>query len=252
MLSNTLVDFTPITDANLSTQYESNEITFEGINVPLDIAINNSNFSIIKNGTSLSGASTTVSNGDKIKLRLTTSGNFSDAQSVTLSIKDKFTDIAENINLVNAKKLCSDAGLSLPTGTALNTFYTANTNKFPRNVINYWVSDNATLSGFVMEYNTNTKTTSETLGDSNSGTICTKHYNDLHFTVTTKSDPNQAPVAKAGIDQKVYYTDPVTLSASASSDDTGIVSYEWKDGATLLSNSVSLSLIHISEPTRRS
>lgn len=241
VLSNTLVDFTTITDANLSTQYESNEITFEGINVPLDIAINNSNFSIIKNGTSLSVTSTTVSNGDKIKLRLTTSGNFSDVQSVILSIKDKFTDIAENINLVDAKKLCSDAGLSLPTGAALNTYYTENTNKFPSNVINYWVLDNATISGFVMEYNTNTKTTSATLGYSNSGTICTKHYNDLHFLVSTKNDPNQAPIAKAGIDQKVYYTDPVTLSASASSDDTGIVSYEWKDGSTLLSNDVNLT-----------
>jgi hypothetical protein len=92
-----------------------------------------------------------------------------------------------------------------------------------------------------MKYNINTKTTSETLGDSNIGTICTKHYNDLHFTVTTKSDPNQAPVAKAGIDQKVYYTDPVTLSASESSDDTGIVSYEWKDGTTLLSNDITFT-----------
>lgn len=48
--------------------------------------------------------------------------------------------------------------------------------------------------------------------------------------------PNQAPVANAGEDQKVYYTDPVTLNALESTDDSLIVDYEWKENDTLLSN----------------
>jgi len=40
-------------------------------------------------------------------------------------------------------------------------------------------------------------------------------YNSLSFNISTKSDPNQAPIANAGVDQKVYYTDSVSLSESS-------------------------------------
>ncbi len=241
ILSNTLVNFTSISDANLSTDYESNEITFEGINVPLAISIDNANFKIVKNGVALERNSTTVENGDKIKLNYTTNSEFSNLASVTLSIEDKFTNIIKNLNFQNAEKLCSDVDLSLPTGNALKTYYTINSDKFPANITEYWTNQIYNLRGFGTIYNTARKATNGALLSFPYGVICTNHYNDLLFSISTKSDPNQAPIAKAGIDQKVYYTDTVSLSATASSDDTGIVSYEWKDGTTLLSNDVTLT-----------
>lgn len=231
VLSNTLVDFVPIKDANLSTDYESNEITFEGINVALSISINNNDFKIIKNGTELDTNNTTVENGDKIKLKLTTSGNFSETKNVTLTIEDKFTSVAKNkLDFASAQDLCSKQNLSLPTSYNLKSFYENNNKDFPIDKTKFWTSEPYSYGhvmfdiekkdnqyyGRVAEYDNNQY-----------NVICTKHYNDLHFSVTTKSDPNQAPVANAGVDQKVYYTEPVTLSASLSSDDNGIVSYEW-------------------------
>jgi hypothetical protein len=57
-----------------------------------------------------------------------------------------------------------------------------------------------------------------------------------------KEDPNIAPIAHAGKDQIVYYTDSVSLSASSSIDSDGdIVSYIWKDGNDLLSNDISFT-----------
>lgn len=50
---------------------------------------------------------------------------------------------------------------------------------------------------------------------------------------------NQAPIVKAGNDKKIYITEDITLDASASSDNSGIASYEWSEGATLLSDQVS-------------
>ncbi|MEK7060554.1 MAG: S8 family serine peptidase [Patescibacteria group bacterium] len=59
------------------------------------------------------------------------------------------------------------------------------------------------------------------------------------------SDINQSPVANAGADQTVTDTDgngveSVTLNGSGSSDSDGsIVSYEWREGSTLLATGVS-------------
>ena len=47
------------------------------------------------------------------------------------------------------------------------------------------------------------------------------------------------PTANAGIDQKVYIGENVTLDASLSTDDGSIVSYEWKEGSTVLSTAES-------------
>mgnify|MGYP002630847538 FL=1 len=63
--------------------------------------------------------------------------------------------------------------------------------------------------------------------------------NSTNIDITVSSDP--APIAVAGVDQTVYYLDAVTLNASASTDNSAIVSYEWKDGSTLLSNTSSFT-----------
>ncbi|MEA3497996.1 MAG: PKD domain-containing protein [Campylobacterota bacterium] len=65
--------------------------------------------------------------------------------------------------------------------------------------------------------------------------------NTKTFTETVEADPNEAPVANAGVDQKVYYTDSVILSASSSSDDGEIVSYEWKEDTAVLSSDMNFT-----------
>ncbi len=58
----------------------------------------------------------------------------------------------------------------------------------------------------------------------------------------TVADINDAPTAKAGADQSIKVGDNATLNASASSDSDGtITSYEWKEGATVLSTNASFT-----------
>lgn len=52
---------------------------------------------------------------------------------------------------------------------------------------------------------------------------------------------NQGPIANAGADQMLYYTETINLSASLSTDDSMIVSYTWTEGETVLSNEMNLS-----------
>ena len=64
-----------------------------------------------------------------------------------------------------------------------------------------------------------------------------------NVTVTVES-ANQAPVAKAGPDQRVMEGDTVTLDGSASTDPDGtITAYVWKEGSTTLSTKVSFDKI---------
>lgn len=49
----------------------------------------------------------------------------------------------------------------------------------------------------------------------------------------------KAPIAIAGNDKKIYYTESVNFDASNSTDNSQIVSYQWLEGDTELSNEVS-------------
>jgi surface protein len=60
--------------------------------------------------------------------------------------------------------------------------------------------------------------------------------------VTVNAAANVIPVANAGTDQTVTQGSTVTLDGSASSDSDGsIVSYQWMEGSTLLSNNASFT-----------
>lgn len=63
--------------------------------------------------------------------------------------------------------------------------------------------------------------------------------NSSNISIVVSSNP--APVARAGVDQTIYYLDAVTLDASGSTDNSAIKSYEWKDGNTLLSNAANFT-----------
>ena len=61
---------------------------------------------------------------------------------------------------------------------------------------------------------------------------------------------NQAPTADAGADQTVTVGDNVSLDGSSSSDSDGtIASYEWKEGATVLSTNATFSKANFTQGT---
>jgi len=240
LLSNTLANFTEVSAGELSTEYISNEITFEGIDTPLSISISNPNFSLIKNDAALDVASTTVLNGDVIKLSITTGGEFDVQNTTYLSIANEFTqELSQTMNYQEASAACSSVGLEIPTYAQIKQYNQNNTTSLSN--AEYWVSDPYSWSGYGNKYVVSSASMERTYQSSNLSVVCTKTYTPISYTVTTKSDPNQAPVARAGDDRKVYYTDAVVLDASSSTDDSAIVSYEWMDGSNLLSNDMNFS-----------
>jgi hypothetical protein len=164
-----------------------------------------------------------------------------------LNIEQKFSDIASMAkSYTEALDYCSSMNSVLPTTSQLNTYSTLNPNLFTSPISTwhgdtnaYWTNDSYGLNGFGMTYDTTSKTLIGALLSFNYGVICIKSYENIIFTVTTLEDPNPAPIANAGQDKKIYFTEDVILDASNSFDNTGIVSYEWMEGTTILSDQIS-------------
>jgi hypothetical protein len=76
--------FTSVTGANPSTATESNSITIGGINAPTTISISGGEFSI--NGSTTWQTSGTVSNGQTIKVKVTSAGSYSTQATASLTI----------------------------------------------------------------------------------------------------------------------------------------------------------------------
>ena len=151
LLSNSFTDFTQVSAAELSTEYTSNGITFEGIDTPLNVSISNPAFSIIKNDATLDGTSTTVSNGDTIKLSITTGGEFDVLNSVYLSIANEFTqELSQTMNYQEALSSCSSVGLELPTFVQIKEYHQSENTSLSN--AEYWVSDPYSWSGYGNKY----------------------------------------------------------------------------------------------------
>lgn len=71
-------------NVELSTQIESNTITISGIDIPTDVTVIGGEYS--KNGGSYTNSPTTAVNGDRFKVRLTSSGTYETTSSVTLTV----------------------------------------------------------------------------------------------------------------------------------------------------------------------
>jgi hypothetical protein len=80
----TAFTFTDVTNAGLSTVYESNTITVTGIDAPAAMTITGGQYSV--NGGAYASGPTTVFNGDSVKVRTTSSGSNSAGVDVTLTI----------------------------------------------------------------------------------------------------------------------------------------------------------------------
>lgn len=77
--------FTPKTNAELSTVYDSNEVEVKGIQGTAAVAVLGSGF-YSKNGGAFTNVSGTVVNGDKIIARNTSSNALSTTNSITIKI----------------------------------------------------------------------------------------------------------------------------------------------------------------------
>lgn len=69
-----------------------------------------------------------------------------------------------------------------------------------------------------------------------SNNITTK---DMSIEIKDIYEDIKAPVAMAGDDKKIYYTESISFDASNSTDNSQIVSYQWLENDTILSNEVS-------------
>lgn len=75
---------TDVSEAALSTQYVSNAITISGMNTSAVITVNAGEYSI--NGGSYTASAGTVSTGDSVRVRITSSASSSTAVSITLNV----------------------------------------------------------------------------------------------------------------------------------------------------------------------
>ncbi|MDP2994665.1 MAG: hypothetical protein Q8N46_06030 [Anaerolineales bacterium] len=160
--------FTDLSNQALSTQVESNAITVAGINAAAAISISGGEYQI--NGGSWTSAAGTVTNGQTVKVRHTTSASNSTATNTTLTIggvADTFTSVtaaAQVLTITTAGPIISGANsdtVTALTGPALAVVFTlsvnspytlsANTVTFDPNVGTHTQTVNILLNGDVVE-----------------------------------------------------------------------------------------------------
>lgn len=115
--------FTDVTNANISTVYTSNTITVSGINTPTHISISGGTFNV--NSGSYGSTKTTVSNGDVVSIRNTSSGSFSTTVNSVLTIggvTDTYSITTVSLDSVPNAFVFTDV-----TGATTSTVYTSNT-----------------------------------------------------------------------------------------------------------------------------
>lgn len=122
--------FTDVTSASLSTVYTSNAITVAGINAAASISITGGSYSI--NGGSYVSSTGTVVNGDTVAVRGTSSGSFSTAVNVVLTIggvSDTYsvTTLASD-GTPDVFSFTDASGVELSTVTTSNTITVAGIN----------------------------------------------------------------------------------------------------------------------------
>jgi hypothetical protein len=115
--------FTDVTNATLSTQYTSNTITVSGIDAASPISITGGTYSI--NGGAYTSSSGTITNGQTVSVRVTSSSSFSTAVNATLTIggvSDTYT-----VTTLASDTTPDPFTFTDVTGVALSSVQTSNT-----------------------------------------------------------------------------------------------------------------------------
>jgi len=229
--------FNDQTGAALNTTVTSNTITVTGINAAASISITGGTYSI--NGGAYTSASGTVSNGNTVTVRVTSSGSYSTTTSATLTIGG-VSDIFSVTTMAAPSDTTPDQfTFTDQTGVALNATVTSNT--ITVTGINTAASISITggtysinggaytsASGTVNNGNTVTVrvTSSGSYSTTTSATLTIGGVSDI-FSVTTQSAPTDTTPPTLNsftINGGATYTNStsdVTLSISAS-DSSGV------------------------------
>jgi hypothetical protein len=76
--------FNNLVNTELNSQIVSNEIIVSGINSAISLSINSGEYSI--NSGAWNSSNTIINNGDKIKLRLTSSSSYSTQSNIVINL----------------------------------------------------------------------------------------------------------------------------------------------------------------------
>ena len=112
--------FTPVTNAPLSTVETSNTVTISGINLPVDISVTGGSYSIGCGGT-FTAASGTISNGQTVCVRQTSSATHSTTTTTTLTVGTvsanyNVTTVQATVGFASGSEIASEG-----VGTAIVT-----------------------------------------------------------------------------------------------------------------------------------
>jgi hypothetical protein len=116
--------FTDVTDATVSTLYESNTITVSGTNSPATVTITGGEYS--KNGGSYTSAAGTADSGDTFRVRHTSSGSASTATNTVLTIGG-VSDTYTTTTAAAADTTPDAFTFTDITDATVSTLYTSNT-----------------------------------------------------------------------------------------------------------------------------
>lgn len=155
-LNVTVPSFTNQTNTEINTIYTSNQVTLSGFsqNSSLLATVSNSNstYEVERNGViikSFDASSISVTNGDKIRLRLTSSNNYSTTNSTTLTIGS--TNVTWSLTTINlpppttvpftissSSPFINQIIFTKQSGDGLNTLtFGSNTGVSPTEIVNY-------------------------------------------------------------------------------------------------------------------
>jgi len=232
--------FTDQTNVSISTLTESNTITISGINTSASISVSGGEYSI--DGGSWSSGTGTVTNGQTVKVRHTTSGDYSTKTNTTLNIGG-VTDIFSLTTEAEPADTTPDTftftdqtNVSISTLTESNTITISGINTSASISVSGWeysINGGSWSSGTGTVTNGQTvkvrHTTSASYTTSTNTTLTIGGVSDV-FTTTTQAAPNTAPVVSDVNLWTVGSTWQFNISASDADGDAltySVTGYTW-------------------------
>ena len=177
--------------------------------------------------------------------------------TITLSVTDDDGATATNSIIVTVNAVETNTSTNTPPaatitatpGTTINqgqsvTLDGSGSSDIDGDIVSYEWRENTTILSHSMSFvsttlTAGTHTITLTVRDNQMGTATDSIIVTVNA-IETNTSINTPPTANAGSDQSLNQGESVTLDASGSSDSDGsIISYEWREGDTILSHSMS-------------